>query len=147
MFALVSFSKYQKLPVDNSKFDYKKLRQEHDAKQDLIAQLQDKAHGGAPVEAVEEKKEEFKVVLETDEEKRGFEVFQKKCIVCHGKNAEGKKSQNAPKLAGQFDWYTVKQLSDMKAQRRINAVMQPYLKGLEEKDFKEIAAYLAKYPW
>ena len=146
MFALTSLSKYQNLPIDNSKFDYEKLRAAHIEKLDLIAELEAK-HSGFIEEAVEEIKEEFKLVLETDEEKRGFEVYQKKCIVCHGRNAEGKKSQNAPKLAGQFPWYTVKQLVDIQEGRRFNAIMQPYLRGLSEKDFKEIAAYLSKFPW
>ena len=59
----------------------------------------------------------------------------------------GKKSQNAPKLAGQFDWYILSQLEAMKAGKRVNKVMQPYIKKLSSEDFKDLAAYIVKYSW
>jgi|TARA_B100000315_G_scaffold126919_1_gene116747 cytochrome c oxidase subunit 2 len=37
------------------------------------------------------------------------------CAPCHGENAEGSKSLDAPKLAYQFDWYLVRQLQNFKA--------------------------------
>ncbi len=73
---------------------------------------------------------------------RGEEIFQKKCISCHGKNAQGIKSQKAPRLAGQYDWYTISSLKKFVSGERKNAVMLPYIKGLTEQDFKDIAAYL-----
>lgn len=36
------------------------------------------------------------------------------CSTCHGKKAEGKPGLNAPKLAGQHDWYLKRQLSNFK---------------------------------
>lgn len=94
----------------------------------------------APVAAVE-------VVLDSDEAKRGAKLFQSKCIMCHGKNGEGKKGQNAPKLAGQFDWYLEKQLQDFKAKIRVNKVMDPYVKPLNAQDLKDLAVYISKFPW
>ena len=66
----------------------------------------------------------------------------KKCISCHGKQGEGKKAQKAPKLAGQYEWYTVKQLQYMKSKKRINKAMNPYVKNLNDKDFADLAAYI-----
>ena len=36
------------------------------------------------------------------------------CESCHGSNGEGNKASNAPKLAGQHDWYVVRQLKNFK---------------------------------
>lgn len=36
------------------------------------------------------------------------------CGACHGPNAEGMEALNAPRLAGQEEWYTVRQLENFK---------------------------------
>jgi cytochrome c oxidase subunit II len=36
------------------------------------------------------------------------------CGACHGANAEGQEALNAPKLAGQEEWYIVRQLQNFK---------------------------------
>jgi cytochrome c oxidase subunit 2 len=36
------------------------------------------------------------------------------CGACHGPNAEGMEALNAPSLAGQEPWYTVRQLQNFK---------------------------------
>ena len=36
------------------------------------------------------------------------------CSVCHGPNAGGNQSLNAPSIAGQFDWYVKRQLQAFK---------------------------------
>lgn len=77
---------------------------------------------------------------------KGKELFAKKCVACHGKNAEGNKSQKAPKLAGQYDWYVVKQLHDFKSEIRKNPKMLPFIKNLTEQDFQDLAAYLNSLP-
>ena len=37
------------------------------------------------------------------------------CVTCHGANGEGNQALNSPKLAGQHDWYTVRQLQNYKS--------------------------------
>ncbi|MEY3659420.1 MAG: hypothetical protein RLZZ169_245 [Pseudomonadota bacterium] len=37
------------------------------------------------------------------------------CGACHGPNGEGMEALNAPKLAGQEEWYLVRQLQNFKA--------------------------------
>lgn len=37
------------------------------------------------------------------------------CAACHGQNGEGMEALNAPKLAGQQDWYLLRQLQNFKA--------------------------------
>ena len=36
------------------------------------------------------------------------------CASCHGANGEGNQALNAPRIAGQFDWYTHRQLMNWK---------------------------------
>lgn len=40
------------------------------------------------------------------------------CAACHGPAGEGNPAQNAPKLAGQHDWYVVRQLQHFKSGMR-----------------------------
>lgn len=40
------------------------------------------------------------------------------CGACHGANAEGLEALNAPKLAGQEEWYIVRQLENFKSGAR-----------------------------
>ena len=44
---------------------------------------------------------------------RGMAKY-KVCVACHGQNGAGKKSNNAPKLAGQMSWYLERQLYNFK---------------------------------
>jgi cytochrome c oxidase subunit 2 len=36
------------------------------------------------------------------------------CGACHGPNAEGQEALNAPRLAGQEEWYVIRQLQNFK---------------------------------
>jgi cytochrome c553 len=81
------------------------------------------------------------LLLAQDVEK-GASLY-KKCIVCHGKNGEGKRSQKAPKIGGQYDWYLFQQLKDIKSMVRKNDVMMPYVKKLSDQDFKDLSAYIS----
>jgi cytochrome c553 len=75
---------------------------------------------------------------------KGAELY-KQCIVCHGVNGEGNVSQKAPKISGQYDWYILKQLQDIKlGSNRKNPVMVPILSKLSEQDFKDLAAHVSK---
>jgi cytochrome c553 len=42
---------------------------------------------------------------------RGAELYQT-CVACHGADAMGNKALSAPRLAGQQDWYLVRQLAN-----------------------------------
>ena len=75
---------------------------------------------------------------------KGADLY-KQCIVCHGTKGEGNPTQKAPKISGQYDWYVLKQLQDIKSgSNRKNPVMVPILSKLSEQDFKDLAAYVSK---
>lgn len=65
------------------------------------------------------------------------------CESCHGKAG---KSQvpNFPKLAGQVDKYTYKQLKDMEAGIRNVPEMVAFVANLSDQDMKDLAAYYAE---
>jgi cytochrome c553 len=70
----------------------------------------------------------------------------KKCIACHGKDGMGKKSQKAPMIAGQYDWYIKSQVTAIKTKKRNNAntkKMYPFVKKLSDQDIDDLAAYIS----
>ena len=75
---------------------------------------------------------------------KGAELF-KQCIACHGEKGDGVPAQKGPRIAGQHDWYIVKQLQDIKAGvARKNPVMIPFVNKLSEQDMNDLAAYISK---
>lgn len=142
--ALVMFS-YKSLPVNNEKFNLKVTEEKFLTKEALVHSLL------APKEKVEAVEVEIKeyapvVDLNTPQLVSGHKLYTQ-CISCHGKGGEGKASQKAPFIGGQFDWYIEKQLTDMKAGVRSNPLMNAVLKGLSPQDMKDLAAYVSKLPW
>lgn len=56
---------------------------------------------------------------------RGKTLFAT-CGACHGANGEGMEALNAPKLAGQEEWYVVRQLQNFKGGIRGNNPKDTY---------------------
>lgn len=64
------------------------------------------------------------------------------CAACHG--ADGNSTNPEwPKLAGQHASYIVKQLTNFKEDKRVNATMSPMAKPLSEQDVADLAAYFS----
>jgi cytochrome c553 len=136
---------YKSLPVNNSQFDLHKTEAEYVAHNLLVKEVTaPKEHEStAEVEAVEYAPV---VDLSTPELVAGNKIYNQ-CLACHGKGGEGKASQKAPHIGGQYDWYIEKQLADMKSGARVNAPMAPIIKGLSPEDMKNVAAYVTLLPW
>jgi cytochrome c553 len=64
------------------------------------------------------------------------------CVSCHGAAGNSTIAAN-PKLAGQFEAYTHKQLVDFTTPSRVQPIMSTYAKMLTEEEKTNIAAYLA----
>lgn len=136
---------YKSLPVDNTKFDFHKTEQAYVAHENLVKEVT------APKEVVAASEVEVveyapAVDLSTPQLVNGNKIYGQ-CIACHGKGGEGKASQKAPHIGGQYDWYVEKQLVDMKSGARINAPMAVIVKGLSEQDMKDVSAYVTLLPW
>ena len=147
---LFSLNRYKSLEISNKPFNYQEEKKKYAEyiKRTTINPLAKKETEKKKVE-VPKKKEPPKVVLDTPALQNGHRVYTKigKCVTCHGKYGEGRRSQKGPKISGQYAWYNSKQLIDMKKKRRINKIMDPYLKKLSTQDIQDVAAYLEKLPW
>lgn len=87
--------------------------------------------------------------IEGDAEK-GKQLYAT-CTACHGPDGQGMEALNAPRLAGQHDWYLVTQLKNYKAGIRgahekdvYGAQMRPMSMTLaDEEAIRNVAAYIA----
>lgn len=74
--------------------------------------------------------------------KKGMSLY-KACIQCHGDKGLGNPKEEAPRIAGQYDWYILSQLKAFKNGTRTNEKMMPYIKDLSVKDFSDLASYVS----
>lgn len=150
LFAIVNLRNMKKLEVNNDRFDMKVAEENHKkevALQEELHLLEMKRKGLIKEPEQEEVEEEkYMVVLDTPQLERGHKLYAK-CISCHGRLGEGKKSQKAPAIGGQHAWYIVSSMKKMKSGERVNVVMNPFLKPLDEQDMEDIGAYLAAIPF
>jgi cytochrome c553 len=72
-------------------------------------------------------------------------IRSENCQECHGEFGIGL-SNAAPKLAGQYADYLIKQLHDFQSGARRHPVMNAMADGLSEDDMADIAAYFASNP-
>jgi cytochrome c553 len=149
MASVMFLSQYKSLPVNNEKFSFAAAKEAYIAdqtkreslEQARLARLNPVEIEDAPVV------EELPLVdLNTPQLVKGHELYQR-CVVCHGRQGEGRLSQNSPAVGGQHEWYILSSLQDMKEGRRVNALMNPYLRNLENEDFVALADYLSRLPW
>jgi cytochrome c553 len=64
----------------------------------------------------------------------------KTCAACHGENGISQ-APDFPKLAGQYNDYLVRALSDYKSGARKNAIMAGQVTNLTQQDIADLAAY------
>lgn len=72
------------------------------------------------------------------------------CSTCHGADAAGNQALNAPKIAGQNDWYMLTQLEHFKAGIRagdpaadpIGSTMRAIAIGLDEQSMRDVIAHI-----
>ncbi len=64
------------------------------------------------------------------------------CAACHGADGNSSIPTN-PKLAGQYESYLVRALSDYKSGARNNAIMAGFAAALSDQDIRDLAAYFS----
>lgn len=67
------------------------------------------------------------------------------CVACHGVNGNSSNPQ-WPNLAGQSQWYIIKQLKAFKAGDRQDPLMSPMAAPLSDDDMEDLAAYFSSQP-
>jgi cytochrome c553 len=75
---------------------------------------------------------------------QGEAIYNDACADCHGNRGQGGKEGEYPRLAGQYEAYIARQLTDFRDRKRQNKPMIPIFKGgrLQEGDIDAVAAYL-----
>lgn len=147
---VLTLLQYKSLPVDNQKFDFENKKASYEAmiqeRKDLAKLREEVLNPPKPIDDGMDVVEEPLVELTTPELQNGHDLYQR-CIVCHGKEGEGKSSQDAPAIGGQHEWFIASSLKAMKSGERENVIMDPYLKPLSSSDMDDLAVYLSKLPW
>jgi cytochrome c553 len=74
---------------------------------------------------------------------KGKELYTS-CVQCHGDKGLGNAAEQAPMIAGQYDWYIISSVKAFKAGvERKNPKMLPYIKNLSDQDITDLAAYVS----
>ena len=73
----------------------------------------------------------------------GKAISEKVCVACHGVDGSKPVGPENPILAGQYDDYLVKALSDYKSGKRANPVMKAFAEQLKKKDIEDLAAWFS----
>ena len=64
------------------------------------------------------------------------------CAACHGADGNSTIPTN-PILAGQYESYLIRALSDYKSKARDNAIMGGFAAALSDQDIRDLAAYFS----
>ena len=102
----------------------------------------------AQTPAWNEIKGELKIALETKgDATRGQAAFEQ-CQGCHRKDASGRVSGAYPRLSGQHATVLMKQIADIRAGRRTNSKMEPFIDDhvLTPYEISDLALYLQALP-
>jgi cytochrome c553 len=88
------------------------------------------------------------IALQTKGDPVHGELAFRPCHGCHRKDASGRTSGTYPRLAGQHATVLIKQITDIRAGRRLNPKMAPFIEdhALSPKDIADIAAFVQSLP-
>ena len=70
-------------------------------------------------------------------------VTAKGCVACHGAMGEKPSAPDQPILAGQYNDYLVKALSDYKSGKRTNPIMKGMAGPLSKQEIEDLAAWFS----
>ena len=68
------------------------------------------------------------------------------CAACHGPDGNKPSAPDQPVLAGQYEDYLVRALSDYKNGRRNNAIMKTFAGQLSQEEVEDVAAGFSSQP-
>ena len=74
---------------------------------------------------------------------KGREKAAQTCDACHGADGAKPVAPENPILAGQYDDYIVKALSDYKSGKRANPIMKTFAEPLTKQEIEDLAAWFS----
>ena len=73
----------------------------------------------------------------------GKAISEKVCAACHGLDGAKPIAPENPILAGQYNDYLVKALSDYKVGKRANPIMKAFADQLKKQEIEDLAAWFS----
>ena len=73
----------------------------------------------------------------------GKAISEKVCAACHGVDGAKPVGPENPILAGQYNDYLVKALSDYKSGKRANPIMKAFADPLKKQEIEDLAAWFS----
>ena len=70
-------------------------------------------------------------------------VTSKACATCHGEQGNKPSAPDQPVLAGQYNDYLVRALTDYKSGRRNNPIMKGFAGNLSKQEIEDLAAWFS----
>src|SRR5438094_8843509 len=77
---------------------------------------------------------------------KGKQKAAQVCAACHGPDGNKPSAPDQPVLAGQYEDYLVRALSDYKNGRRTNPIMKGFAGQLSKQDIEDLAAWFSSQP-
>ena len=77
---------------------------------------------------------------------RGKQKAAQVCAACHGPEGNKPSAPDQPVLAGQYEDYLVRALTDYKIGRRENPIMKGFAAQLSKQDIEDLAAWFSSRP-
>jgi cytochrome c553 len=74
---------------------------------------------------------------------KGKEKAAQVCAACHGPEGNKPSAPDQPVLAGQYEDYLVRALTDYKNGRRTNPIMKGFAGQLSKQDIEDLAAWFS----
>ena len=74
---------------------------------------------------------------------KGKEKAAQVCAACHGAEGNKPSAPDQPVLAGQYEDYLVRALTDYKIGRRTNPIMKGFAGQLSKQDIEDLAAWFS----
>ncbi|MBL8918416.1 MAG: c-type cytochrome [Myxococcaceae bacterium] len=112
----------------------------------MVGSLVASAAVANPSPELASQKELKKVMALKGDPVNGKDRYQAACASCHLDNGAGQPDGTFPQLAGQHPVVVLKQMTDIRAGARENAVMLGAAKAVSEQDLADIALYLKLLP-
>ena len=88
-------------------------------------------------------------VLGSEAYKKGEQVYDRLCAVCHGRGGDSE-NPKYPVLRGQTSGYIYEQMINFRDQTRTNhdsAMMTPFARILDQEDYRNLATFLSGTEW
>jgi cytochrome c553 len=85
----------------------------------------------------------FAATAQAGDPAKGKEKAAQVCAACHGADGNKPSAPDQPVLAGQYEDYLVRALTDYKNGRRTNPIMKGFAGQLSKEDIEDLAAWFS----